>query len=80
MTASLGTSLERCKDSRGKTIFVGDKVMIRGHYECAIWTVSEIIKFASKFKPISVKLKGKNDGNGGYKQPSEIEKIEDYTS
>ena len=79
MTASLGTPLERCKDSRGKTIFVGDKVMVRGHFECALWTVSEIVKFHSKFKPISVRLRGKN-GDGGYKQPNEIEKIEDHTS
>ncbi len=80
MTATLGTPLERCKDSRGKTIFVGDKVMVRGHYECAIWTVSEIVKFASKFKPISVQLRGKSGNNGGYKQPNEIEKVEDFTA
>ena len=80
MTAYLGTQLDRCKDGRGKNIFVGDKVMVRGHYECAVWTVQNIVKFVSKFKPISVQLRGRNGDNGGCKKPSEIEKIEDHTT
>jgi len=79
MTAYLGTHMKKCVDGRGKNIFVGDKVMVRGHYEVAIWTVVEIVKMPESRKTL-VTLKGKNGSHGGCKQPREIEKVTDHTS
>ncbi len=78
MTAYLGTHVDKCVDSRGKNIFVGDKVMVRGRFECALWTVTEIEKMPLSKKTL-VTLKGKNGAVGGCKQSDEIEKVEDHT-
>lgn len=78
MTAYLGTHVGKCVDGRGKNIFVGDKVIVRGHYEVAIWTVADIEKMPLSRKTL-VTLKGKKGDHGGCKEPHEIEKVEDHT-